>query len=63
MLSALLMSWASIENGTVGLQRIHEIVELAPEEDPKASVTSLPKDSPWPTQGSVVFEDFGMRYK
>jgi len=62
-LSSLLMSWASIENGTVGLQRIHEIVELSPEEDTNASVTNLPKESPWPTQGSVVFENFGMKYK
>jgi ABC-type bacteriocin/lantibiotic exporter with double-glycine peptidase domain len=63
LLSALLMTWGSIENGTVGLQRIHEIVNLTPEEDPKTSVTSLAKDSPRLTKGSVVFEDFEMRYK
>ncbi|CAL1707862.1 unnamed protein product [Somion occarium] len=59
-LSALLMSLALIENGTVAVSRIHEIATLPPEpDDAKDAIT--PVD--WPQEGTVVFDNVQLRYR
>jgi len=67
----LLNNWAAVENGTVALQRIQETVELPAEEvtfnqSKRASFAgrlSIAKEGAWPIHGSVVFQDFGMKYR
>ncbi|KIJ50860.1 hypothetical protein M422DRAFT_244809 [Sphaerobolus stellatus SS14] len=72
LLSMLLSNWASVENGTVSLQRIHEIVNLPAEgsdgetPDKRSSYIrriSIAKDEAWPVHGSVKFQDFSMKYR
>ncbi|KAH9920611.1 P-loop containing nucleoside triphosphate hydrolase protein [Fomitopsis serialis] len=59
-LSALLMCLAEVENGSVSISRIHEIVTLPPEEDSAAYVAF---DENWPSAGSVEFKGVSMRYQ
>ncbi|TFY69692.1 hypothetical protein EVJ58_g284 [Rhodofomes roseus] len=59
-LSFLLMSMAQVENGSVSISRILEIVNLPPEED--STVYSTP-DADWPSVGSVEFKAVSMRYQ
>ncbi|EPS93155.1 hypothetical protein FOMPIDRAFT_1056220 [Fomitopsis schrenkii] len=59
-LSYLLMTLAQIENGSVSISRVHEIVKLLPEE---GSVSLEPPDINWPSSGRVEFKCVTMRYK
>lgn len=55
-------NWALIENGTISIARIQEIVELPGEETTEITNISK-KKGVWPVQGSVVFDDVKLRYK
>jgi len=59
-LSVLLMCLADVENGSVSIARIHEIVTLPPEEDSAAYGAT---DENWPSTGSVEFKGVSMRYQ
>ncbi|KZT65538.1 P-loop containing nucleoside triphosphate hydrolase protein [Daedalea quercina L-15889] len=60
-LTYLLMSTAAVENGSVSISRIHEIVNLPPEEDPTGNPAT--PDRNWPSSGSVEFKGVSMRHK
>lgn len=53
-----------IENGTVSIRRIYEMAELEPERD-DGTVDVIPEkgQGSWPVRGSIVFDEFSMRYK
>ncbi|KAJ7717538.1 P-loop containing nucleoside triphosphate hydrolase protein [Mycena maculata] len=60
----LLTSYASVENGSIAIDRIEEYAKL-PEEEKTApsdevAVSAL---SAWPSAGSLAFSDFSMRYR
>ena len=55
-----LQSLAQVENGSVSISRVHEIVKLPPEE---SEVTSEGPGADWPTSGRVEFKGVTMRYK
>lgn len=51
-------SWVNLENGAVAVERVREIAGLEAELDEGHSTVS----NNWPTEGSISFEDFSMRY-
>ncbi|KAJ7364754.1 P-loop containing nucleoside triphosphate hydrolase protein [Mycena albidolilacea] len=65
-LAHLLNSYASVENGSVAIERIAEFAKL-PEEE-KTSTTdevsiTIRDHSTWPSAGSLAFSDFSMKYR
>ncbi|KAF8312113.1 P-loop containing nucleoside triphosphate hydrolase protein [Clavulina sp. PMI_390] len=63
-LSNLMMSYSQLENGTVSIRRIHEIVDTTPENDPGADSVVVPsKKDLWPQHGSLVFKDVTFKYR
>jgi hypothetical protein len=65
-LAHLLNSYASVENGSVAIERIAEFAKL-PEEE-KTSTTdevsiTIHDHSAWPSAGSLAFSDFSMKYR
>ncbi|KAK7692905.1 hypothetical protein QCA50_004541 [Cerrena zonata] len=62
-LSVLLMSVAMVENGSVAVSRIHEVVTLPAEPDNALEVTTDSEPKGWPNHGSVQFENVQIRYK
>ena len=65
LLSTFLMRWADIENGTVSLERIHDIVSLPPEDNqvPNKGMSPTSIEKQWSPMGSVVFQDVTLRYR
>lgn len=61
-LSHLLMSLAIVENGTVSLARLQEVIELPSETDGETLSVVSKKAETWPSQGSVVFNNVQLRY-
>ncbi|KAJ7465565.1 P-loop containing nucleoside triphosphate hydrolase protein [Mycena latifolia] len=63
-LIVLLTSYASVENGSVAIDRIEEFAKL-----PKEEKTRLPDEiaindhSAWPSTGTLTFSDFSMKYR
>ncbi|KAJ7751884.1 P-loop containing nucleoside triphosphate hydrolase protein [Mycena maculata] len=60
-LTHLLTSYASVENGSIAIDRIEEYAKL-PEEE-KTAPSDERDLSAWPSAGSLVFSDFSMRYR
>ncbi|KAK7008519.1 hypothetical protein R3P38DRAFT_2643731 [Favolaschia claudopus] len=60
-LSHVLSSYASMENGTVSIDRIEEFAKLPAEEKTDEFVVST--DPSWPAKGSLAFQDFSVRYR
>ncbi|KAK7692904.1 hypothetical protein QCA50_004540 [Cerrena zonata] len=60
VLTVLLLSLGLIENGSVAVSRIHEIVTLPAESD-KAKSAEVPAE--WPSQGEITFDNVKLRYK
>ncbi|KAK7045035.1 P-loop containing nucleoside triphosphate hydrolase protein [Favolaschia claudopus] len=60
-LSHVLSSYASMENGTVSIDRIEEFAKLPAEEKNDEFVVST--DPSWPAKGSLAFQDFSVRYR
>lgn len=59
-----LQSYSQIENGSISLRRIHEMATLQPERDSQATDIVVPsKKGMWPAKGSIVFEEFSMKYR
>ncbi|KAJ6476005.1 P-loop containing nucleoside triphosphate hydrolase protein [Mycena vitilis] len=58
-LTHILTSYASVENGSIAIERIEEFAELPQEE--KAVVTT--DHSSWPSAGQLTFADFSMKYR
>ncbi|KAJ7139196.1 P-loop containing nucleoside triphosphate hydrolase protein [Mycena epipterygia] len=60
----LLNSYASVENGSIAIDRIEEYAKLPEEEKTVTSDEITTSDhSAWPSTGSLVFSDFSMRYR
>jgi ABC-type bacteriocin/lantibiotic exporter with double-glycine peptidase domain len=51
-----------MENGTISIVRLQEIVELPTENDGEALSVASKKAETWPSQGSVVFDDVKLQY-
>ncbi|KAJ7676688.1 P-loop containing nucleoside triphosphate hydrolase protein [Mycena polygramma] len=58
-LTHILTSYASVENGSIAIERIEEFAELPQEE--KAVATT--DHSSWPSAGQLTFADFSMKYR
>jgi ATP-binding cassette subfamily C (CFTR/MRP) protein 1 len=59
----LLTSFASVENGSIAIDRIEEYAKL-PEEEKIITSDEIATDlSAWPSTGRLVFSDFSMRYR
>lgn len=61
-LSQLLTNWAAIENGTISVARLQEMVELPGERDEEGQIIISKKSDIWPTRGSIVFENVELKY-
>ncbi|KAJ7110721.1 P-loop containing nucleoside triphosphate hydrolase protein [Mycena crocata] len=59
-LNHLLNSFASVENGTVAIDRIEEFAKLPEEEKTEVSIND---HSAWPASGNLAFADFSMKYR
>ncbi|KAJ6535718.1 P-loop containing nucleoside triphosphate hydrolase protein [Mycena capillaripes] len=59
-LNHLLNSFASLENGSVAIDRIEEFAKLTGEEKTRIDVNA---HSAWPSAGSLRFEDYSMKYR
>ncbi|KAJ7653017.1 P-loop containing nucleoside triphosphate hydrolase protein [Mycena rosella] len=63
-LSHLLTSFASVENGSIAIDRIQEYATLPAEEKGSTADQIAASDlSSWPSAGNLVFSDFSMRYR
>ncbi|KAJ7664769.1 P-loop containing nucleoside triphosphate hydrolase protein [Mycena rosella] len=64
LLSHLLTSFASVENGSIAIDRIQEYANLPAEEKSSMANEITSSDlSAWPSTGSLVFSDFSMKYR
>ncbi|KAJ7653006.1 P-loop containing nucleoside triphosphate hydrolase protein [Mycena rosella] len=64
LLSHLLTSFASVENGSIAIDRIQEYATLPAEEKTGTADEIAASDlSSWPSAGNLVFSDFSMRYR
>ncbi|KAJ7203983.1 P-loop containing nucleoside triphosphate hydrolase protein [Mycena rebaudengoi] len=61
-LTHLLTSFASVENGSIAIDRIEEYAKL-PAEEKAVSSDQTCDLSAWPSSGNLVFSDFCMRYR
>ncbi|KAJ6465983.1 P-loop containing nucleoside triphosphate hydrolase protein [Mycena vulgaris] len=60
----LLTSYASVENGSIAIDRIEEYAKLPEEEKTVVGDEIAISDfSAWPSAGRLVFSDFSMRYR
>jgi hypothetical protein len=59
----LLNAYASVENGTVAIDRIAEFAQLPEEEKTLTNETSITINEAWPSTGSLTFSDFSMKYR
>ncbi|KAJ7149444.1 P-loop containing nucleoside triphosphate hydrolase protein [Mycena crocata] len=59
-LNYLLSAFASVENGTVAIDRIKEFAKLPQEEKNEVTVND---HSAWPASGELTFADFSMKYR
>ncbi|CAL1703415.1 unnamed protein product [Somion occarium] len=62
-LSLLLMTFANLENGSVAVSRIHEVVSLPPEDTSTSTKVSLSVPTNWPSTGEIKFENVQLQYK
>ncbi|KAF7334709.1 hypothetical protein MVEN_02301600 [Mycena venus] len=62
LLAHLLTSYATLESGTVAIDRIEEFAKL-PEEKTSTSDVVISGHSTWPSGGRLTFSDFSMRYR
>ncbi|KAJ7644824.1 P-loop containing nucleoside triphosphate hydrolase protein [Roridomyces roridus] len=63
-LTHILNSYASVENGSIAIDRIEEYAKLPEEEKLFVSDEVVLKDlSAWPSAGHLTFSDFSMRYR
>ncbi|KAJ7224728.1 P-loop containing nucleoside triphosphate hydrolase protein [Mycena haematopus] len=62
-LTHLLTSYASVENGSIAIDRIEEFAKLPAEEKPSTSDTLAVITDAWPSAGSLTFSDFSMKYR
>jgi hypothetical protein len=60
-LTHLLTSYASVENGSIAIDRIEEFAKLPAEEKPNE--IKIDDHSAWPSAGSLTFSDFSMKYR
>ncbi|KAF7338983.1 hypothetical protein MVEN_01974500 [Mycena venus] len=60
-LTHLLTSYASVENGSIAIDRIEEFAKLPAEE--KSDEIKINHHSAWPSAGSLTFSDFSMKYR
>ncbi|KAJ6550467.1 P-loop containing nucleoside triphosphate hydrolase protein [Mycena vulgaris] len=64
LLSLILASYASVENGSISIDRIEEFAKLPKEEKTITSdEATINEDSSWPSAGSLTFSDFSMKYR
>ncbi|KAF8145129.1 P-loop containing nucleoside triphosphate hydrolase protein [Mycena galopus ATCC 62051] len=65
LLIIILASYASVENGSISIDRIEEFAKLPKEEKTITTdeVTINEDDSSWPSAGSLTFSDFSMKYR
>ncbi|KAF7344066.1 p-loop containing nucleoside triphosphate hydrolase protein [Mycena venus] len=61
LLTLLLNSYASVENGSIAIDRIKEFAKLPMEE--KSNEIAINRHSAWPSAGSLTFSDFSMKYR
>ncbi|KAJ6486599.1 P-loop containing nucleoside triphosphate hydrolase protein [Mycena vulgaris] len=61
-LTFLLISYASVENGSIAIDRIEEYAKL-PKEEKTVTSDEITPLSAWPSAGRLVFSDFSMRYR
>ncbi|KAF8184562.1 hypothetical protein K438DRAFT_2020317 [Mycena galopus ATCC 62051] len=62
-LTHLLNSVASVENGSVSIDRITEFARLPEEEKSTVNENVLNDDQNWPSAGNLAFSDFSMKYR
>ncbi|KAJ7827386.1 P-loop containing nucleoside triphosphate hydrolase protein [Mycena leptocephala] len=62
-LTHLLNSYASVENGSVSIDRITEFAKLPEEEKMVVDKSSITINEAWPSTGSLTFSDFSMKYR
>ncbi|KAJ6527171.1 P-loop containing nucleoside triphosphate hydrolase protein [Mycena capillaripes] len=55
-----LNSYASVENGSVSIDRIEEFAKLPEEEKTEITINDY---SAWPSAGSLTFSDYSMKYR
>jgi ATP-binding cassette subfamily C (CFTR/MRP) protein 1 len=65
LMTHLLTSFASVENGSIAIDRIEEYAKLPVEEKEKiVSTDHIEDDLPdWPSSGHLLFSKFSMRYR
>ncbi|KAJ6528440.1 P-loop containing nucleoside triphosphate hydrolase protein [Mycena capillaripes] len=59
-LGHVLNSYASVENGSVAIDRIEEFAKLPAEEKTELKIQDY---SAWPSAGSLTFSDYSMKYR
>ncbi|KAJ7163527.1 P-loop containing nucleoside triphosphate hydrolase protein [Mycena crocata] len=62
-LDFLISSWASVENGSVAIDRIEEFSKLPEEEKNALKKIRINEQQAWPSTGSLNFADFSMKYR
>ncbi|KAJ7827389.1 P-loop containing nucleoside triphosphate hydrolase protein [Mycena leptocephala] len=62
-LTHLLNSYASVENGSVSIDRIAEFAKLPEEEKTVVDESLITINEAWPSTGSLTFSDFSMKYR
>ncbi|KAF7360909.1 hypothetical protein MSAN_01120800 [Mycena sanguinolenta] len=65
-LTHLLSAYASVENGSIALDRIEEFAKLPAEEEPSTSdalAVTIDDNLSWPSEGNLSFSDFSMKYR
>ncbi|KAJ6522258.1 P-loop containing nucleoside triphosphate hydrolase protein [Mycena capillaripes] len=64
LLTLILASYASVENGSISIDRIEEFAKLPKEEKTMTSdEVMINEDSSWPSAGNLTFSDFSMKYR
>ncbi|KAJ7837907.1 P-loop containing nucleoside triphosphate hydrolase protein [Mycena leptocephala] len=63
ILGHLLNSYASVENGSVAIDRIAEFAKLPEEEKTTSHGPTIRDHSTWPSTGTLTFSDFSMKYR
>ncbi|KAJ7624899.1 P-loop containing nucleoside triphosphate hydrolase protein [Roridomyces roridus] len=61
-MSFMLTSYATVENGSIAIERIQEFANL-PKEETLIGTDETKDAEEWPCAGSLAFSDFSMRYR